>query len=60
MSSKEPSKFELFFWEGEGDGSAYYSRTHACAMWPVLDPVKQALASEIGKLDLESNMGMLK
>ena len=49
MSSRDAGKFQLFFWGGGEDGSAYYSRNAAVSFWPVLDPVKDMLASKIGK-----------
>ena len=50
MSSREPNKFERFYWEGGKDGDASYSKTLAVRLlWPALDLVKDKLATAVGK-----------
>ena len=48
MSSQEPGKFQLFFWGGAEDGSAYYSQHLAVEYWYALEPAKCKLATAIG------------
>ena len=48
MSSQEPGKFQLFFWGGGEDGSAYYSQHLAVEFWFTLEPAKCKLATAIG------------
>ena len=55
MSSQEPTEFQLFFWEGGEEGSAFYSRNLGVLCWPLMDPAKHQLGSAIGKLEMASN-----
>ena len=50
MSSRKLGKFEPYFWGGEEDGSCFYTKNIPVMVLPFLDPVKELLASAIGKL----------
>ena len=50
MSSRELGKLEPFFWGGEEDGSSFYTKNIPVMVLQYLEPVKELLASAIGKL----------
>ena len=50
MFSRQPDKFEQFFWGGGEDGSSFYTKNLAASVLHFLDVMKHILVLAIGKL----------
>ena len=54
MSSKESAKFEIFFWNGGQDGSAYYTKHIAGRTQHFMDRAKDVIGAAIRKSNTSS------